>query len=175
MRGDGIPYATDEVIECRGIDEALGGRIARSLLEHVGLAFYGGGGGGGGGAPDDDGIRLPYALYAFGNAQGVGPRLNRDIFPDDEGLVGPEHPPWPHGQSAFRDPDQPGLTGVLYRLVAGTRLPRGLGVIADGTDASPNSPHPVGHHTLFPTQQMPYPAYVSLVGGLPWQKVGRRR
>jgi hypothetical protein len=62
--------------------------------------------------------------------------------------------PLPHGASAFSSAAQAPLTGHYHILPEGTRLPEGLGVIADGSDVVPGSTHSPGHYTIYPTRPM---------------------
>ncbi len=83
------------------------------------------------------------------------------------------------GASAYRDPynDQVkalGLSGVLWRVgFQRVLIADGLSVVADGRDAKPGSPNPVGHHTIFPTIQMTVVDYGQRIQGLPWIRSGR--
>jgi len=113
----------------------------------------------------------PVDLHRFGNSQGPRrPRLE-DLPADDEGLVGPEQGPVPNGVSTFAVPDEAGLTGHYWRLAAGTELPDGLAVIADGEDVG--GPRPPGHHTLYPAVRMSAQHFVDLVERLPRIRTGK--
>ena len=75
---------------------------------------------------------LPKTLYAFGNRQ--SPRLPRpdiDIVVVDE-LVYPTEPIT--GASSFGDVQFAPLSGHYHKIEAGTRLPSGIAIIADGRD-----------------------------------------
>lgn len=135
------------------------------------------------GAPAHGNV-TPVDLYAFGGSpeNNAGPRAPRlfesdrgDIAVDAAGMVAPQHPPFPQGASTFSDPDRAPLTGHYYGLPAGTQLPDGLAVIADGRDVSPASPLDPTHHTIYPTRRMPYQAFVGLYTQLPWEYAGRKR
>lgn len=52
-------------------------------------------------------------------------------------------------------------------LPAGTQMP-------DGLDVIPNSPHGVGHHTIFPTRAMTVNEFNELYKSLPWQYGGKK-
>lgn len=52
-------------------------------------------------------------------------------------------------------------------LPAGTQMPDGLDIIADGIDVIPNSPHGVGHHTIFSTRAMTVNEFNELYKSLP--------
>jgi hypothetical protein len=113
-------------------------------------------------------------LYAFGNRFAPRPpRLGKDLFPDDSGLVGPEKPDRPQGASLFADPSRSGLTGHYHRLPVGTPLPEGLGLFADGIDVDRASPHPPTHHTLHPAVALPADRFVELYSNLPWEYAGK--
>ena len=84
----------------------------------------------------------------------------------------------PRGASTFGDPIDPDRTeptGHFHRLAAGTVLPEGLEVIADGRDVLPGSLHPRTHHTIYPTVPMTFDRFVELYLDLPWQHAGKRR
>jgi hypothetical protein len=117
----------------------------------------------------------PVDLYAFGNRAGPrAPRLGRDIFPDAAGMVGPEDPARARGASTVADLATTLLTGHYHRLPAGTVLPGGLGVVADGRDVKPRSRHGPSHHTMYPTIAMPVKKFIELLKSLPWQYGGRK-
>ena len=114
-------------------------------------------------------------LYAFGNAQGPRPpRVGQDLEPDEAGFIPPGEPPEPPGASTFGDPDQAPLTGIYWKLPAGTPLPVGLLVIADGSDVLEGSQQPPTHHTIFASEAMPAQRFVDLYAALPWERAGRR-
>lgn len=115
-------------------------------------------------------------LYAFGpRSTGPRPIAGRDVFPDREGKLAPERLPFPNGQSAFSDPVAAPVSGHYFRLPAGTRLPEGLRVIADGSEVQLASPWPPGHHTLYNAKEVSFEAFVHMIGDLPWQYVGKKR
>jgi RHS repeat-associated protein len=184
MNGDLCPDERDELLgELIGgaIGAALGGGVGGRLGGRLGGPRGGGprgGGPNGGGPPAPPGPNpgeVPTDLSAFGNKNAPrAPRAGKDVFPDADGNVGPEAPPLPKGASTFSDPNQAPLTGHHHTLPAGTQLPEGLGVVADGNGVVPNSPHPAGHHTIYPTVSMPYDSFVNLFNGLPWQYGGKK-
>jgi hypothetical protein len=117
----------------------------------------------------------PTDLYAFGNR--TGPRLPRpdlDLFADAAGNVGPEVPPEVDGASAFGDTNESPLTGHYHLLPAGTPLPEGLGVVADGRDVDPDSDQAATHHTIYPTVRMPLDRFAELFKNLPWCYAGKK-
>jgi hypothetical protein len=126
---------------------------------------------------------VPVDLYAFGNRSGPRPPRpgdgvrERDLVPDASGHIGPESPPFPRGASTFADLEQARqlLRGHFHRLAAGTPLPEGLGVVADGRDANARSENPPSHHTIYPTLRMPVARFLELFLGLPWAYEGYNR
>lgn len=121
----------------------------------------------------------PGDLYAFGNrAQPRRARPQQDFGVDSEEQdVGPEIPPFPRGASTFSNVDGVPLTGHYHKLSGGTRLPNGLGVVADGRDVHADLPqaHGAGHHTIFPAIRMQVRQFNDLFTGLPWQYEGQKR
>jgi type VII secretion system ESX-1 substrate len=114
-------------------------------------------------------------LYAFGG--GDRPRAPRPVFDYDvgpDGKVVPQLGEWPKGASLFADPQQTPLTGKYHRLPAGTRLPDGLDVIADGIDVDGPVEIPT-HHSIYPYKSMTPEEFVEKWLGLPWQEGGRRK
>jgi len=118
---------------------------------------------------------VPEDLNAFGNKSAPrAPRSGKDIFPDSAGDVGPELPPLPNGASTFGDPNLAPLSGHYHTLPKGTILPEGLGVLPDGKDVIPNSPHGPTHHTIFPTEKMHIDRFIELFMNLPWRYGGKK-
>jgi hypothetical protein len=119
--------------------------------------------------------KTPVDLFAFGNRSGPKrPRTGIDVFPDAAGMVGPEGPTRPFGASTIADLSKTHLQGHYYRLPAGTPLPPGLGVIADGRDVNSVNRHGPSHHTIYPAVAMTYTKFVELYENLPWQYEGRK-
>jgi RHS repeat-associated protein len=117
----------------------------------------------------------PVDLYAFGNTTGPRPpRPGKDIFPNSFGNIGPEAPPLPLGASTFGDPNMAPLSGPYHRLPAGTELPSGMSVVADGVDIIPSSTNPPTHYTMYPTVSMPYGDFSKAFTSLPWSYVGKK-
>ena len=113
-------------------------------------------------------------LFAFGNRAGPRPpRLSVDLFSDSAGMVGPENPVRPYGASAVADLATARVRGHYHRLPAGTVLPDGLGVVADGSDVLTPARHGPSHHTFYPAVAMPFVRFVELFMNLPWQYGGR--
>ncbi len=89
-------------------------------------------------------------------------------------MVGPEMASSAHGASCFADIDQCALTGHYFMLPAGTEMPEGIAVIADGQDINSESAFPPTHHTVYPGQQMKVERFVELFVGLAWQYAGKK-
>ena len=116
----------------------------------------------------------PVDLYAFGNRSGPRPpRLGKDIFADAAGLVGPEAAPRPEGASTVADLSKTRLQGHYHRLPAGTALPAGLDVLANGSDVIAASLRGPSHHTIYAAVAMSFARFVQLYLSLPWQYGGR--
>jgi hypothetical protein len=120
--------------------------------------------------------RTPVNLFAFGS-KSKGPRAPRpgiDLFPNDDGMVEAEMSASAQGASAFADIAQCLLTGHYFLLPAGTDLPEGLAVVADGQDSNSESAHPRTHHTIYPSKTMTFERFVELFKRLPWQYAGKK-
>ena len=115
-------------------------------------------------------------LFAFGSRMKGPrpPRLGVDLFPDDDGMIGPEWPDTANGASTFGDVTQCALSGHYFRLSAGTELPEEIGLIADGQDIRAGSIHPPTHHTLFPQRRIHWERFVEIFEKLPWRYAGRK-
>lgn len=77
------------------------------------------------------------------------------------------------GASAFGDVNQAPLAGHYHTLPAGTPLPNGLGLIADGSDIYQSSRRGPTHHTIYPTRDMSFDEFSRLYQSLPWQYGGK--
>ena len=110
-------------------------------------------------------------IYSFGNKSAPrGARPQQDFNVENfDSIVGPETGPLPKGASNVLDVNSAPLSGHYHMLPAGTQMPDGLDIIADGIDVIPNSPHGVGHHTIFPTRAMTVNEFNELYKSLPWQ------
>src|SRR5579863_2656537 len=110
--------------------------------------------------PDDDIAQSAnYDIYRFGNATGPGtPRLGIDYVLNGRGNIDAQNPyadPNYRGASAYRDPFKSGLHGKFWRTpIFNLQSVPGLAVIEDGMDARADSSLPVGHHTIYPTQEV---------------------
>jgi hypothetical protein len=120
---------------------------------------------------------VPTDLHAFGNSKrprsprikgyNLKPGHKADITLDAAGHVGPGSS---GGASVFGDPFQARLEGHYHVLPAGTELPDGLAVVADGADVG--GLHAPTHHTLTPTRDMTPEEFQRLYDGLPWRYGG---
>lgn len=118
--------------------------------------------------------RTPVDLFVFGNRTGPRrPRVGTDIHPDGAGMIPAGAPPRPEGASTFADPAQAGLSGHYHIIPAGTELPEGLDVIADGRDVLQDSDMPETHHTIYATTDMPADEFIGQFLSLPWKYAGR--
>ncbi|MEM9557620.1 MAG: Ig-like domain-containing protein [Acidobacteriota bacterium] len=120
---------------------------------------------------------VPRSLVAFGNRTAPRPpRPERDFnISSREDLLEPGQPPLPVGASLFSSADEAPLSGHYHQVSPGVKLPEGLGIVADGSDVIPGSPHPPGHHTLFPMRQMPFFEFEDGFRSLPWQHSGNKK
>ena len=89
-------------------------------------------------------------------------------------MVGPELAESASGASTVADVTSVALTGHYFLLPAGTELPEGLDVVADGQDVLPDSIHPPTHRTIFPSRRMNWERFVELFENLPWQYAGKK-
>ena len=96
------------------------------------------------------------------------PGQKPDIKPDANGII---QPTTTHGASTFDDPKKAPFPGQTYTLPAGTVLPPGLGVIADGKDVG--GTHAEGHHSIVPTEQMTPQEFEDKYNSLPWASLSR--
>jgi len=119
--------------------------------------------------------QVPVDLFAFGNAQAPRPpRAGQDVDVDENGMIEAGSPPEPAGASTFADPAVAQLTGHMWRLPAGTSLPAGLLVMADGRDVLPAGEQAPTHHTIYAAHRMPFDLFVALFASLPWSPAGRK-
>ena len=131
-------------------------------------------------APNDDEL-VATDLYAFGSRAALRePRIDGynlkagqepDLVVDEHGMIRPMEPPL--GASTFADPSRVPLTGHYHRLPAGVRLPKGLGVRADGIDVEGGTQLPT-HHTIYPTEPMRPDQFIRLLKSLPWEYGGKK-
>jgi len=59
-------------------------------------------------------------------------------------------------------------------LPADTALPPGVGVVHNGRDAIPDSPHGKTHHTFYPLHPMPFSEFRRMFLELPWVYAGNK-
>jgi RHS repeat-associated protein len=126
-------------------------------------------------AADADGV-IGEDLYAFGNkAAPRAPRLSDMGVSSGDDIVGPYAPSAPTdevpGASTFNDPKVAGLTGQYHVLPAGTELPEGIAIHADGEDVGGLADW--GHRTIYPTSPMSMSAFQELFLNLRWQWAGK--
>src|SRR5207302_8192481 len=116
-------------------------------------------------------------LYAFGNTKGprdpriqgfnTSPGQNPDLV-SANGLVGPYFPPLVSGASTWSNPETAKATGHAWKVEKqAIEATPGLGVWADGLDATPPGPNPSGHHTVYPTIGMKPDIFIWLFKNLP--------
>ena len=122
----------------------------------------------------------PEDLYAFGNASQPRKARPSDFEVDDvDDIVGgglaPSSPSDDvKGASTFISPQnaaEVGLTGQYHRLEAGSTLPDGLAVHADGADVGGNRAW--GHRTIYPTREMPLSKFNDLFESMDWKHAGK--
>lgn len=120
---------------------------------------------------------IPEDVHAFGGKTTGprAPRVGRDIFPDELGMIGPELPLLPNGASTFADISEAPLTGHYHTLPQGTQLPNGLQIVADGSDVIAASPNAPTHHTIFPSICMHVEKFTELFQNLPWIYGGKKK
>ena len=119
--------------------------------------------------------KIDVDLYAFGNKAGPRPpRLGKDVVPDANGILPAQALPNPKGASTFADLSQVSLNGHYHKLEAGTELPSGFDIIADGVDVDLASHNPATHHTIFNTVEMTFDRFAELFNNLPWKYGGKK-
>jgi hypothetical protein len=64
------------------------------------------------------------------------------------------------------------LMGHYYRLSAGTELPEGLAIIADGRNVG--GIHSPTHHTIYPTREMDFAVFAAKFLSCGWVYVGKK-
>jgi hypothetical protein len=115
-------------------------------------------------------VTVPITLYAFGNRQRPRPpRQNKDIAVEND-CVKPTNPLT--GASTFGDVQYAPLTGHYHKLNQDTQLPEGLNVIADGREVG--GTHSPTHHTIYPSQEMPFTEFVEKFLSSGWVYAGKK-
>lgn len=119
----------------------------------------------------------PYDLYHFGKSKSAREPRCRDFGVEGRDEVVPlGELPLPFGASLLGDVGRTTLAGPYYRLPAGTQLPKGYAIVADGSDAVPGSQQPETHHTFFATDEgIPFEDVCRAWMGLPWQYVDKKK
>ncbi|KYF62143.1 hypothetical protein BE04_31830 [Sorangium cellulosum] len=122
---------------------------------------------------------VPTDLHAFGNkatprpprieGHNTKPGQKADMVPDANKMLQPNVT---QGASTFADPSQAPITGHYHTLPAGTKLPQGLGVVADGKDVG--GTHARTHHTIVATEPMTPAEFESKYNSLPWSHGGKK-
>ena len=109
-----------------------------------------------------------YDLYATGNAKGPTPARPKDFeISTDEAIGGLDS----LGKSTFNSTDNikaADLTGICWKLPAGTELPEGWGVKPDGIDVG--GPRKKGHHTIYTLFETTLDKFNELLTSLPWTR-----
>ncbi|MBL6458663.1 DUF4123 domain-containing protein [Belnapia sp. T6] len=152
-----VPGVSVGTMAAAGTGAAVGGGTAAAM------ASTGGGGDDGKGDKGGHQTTVPQDVYIGGNKtaprppriKGVNtkPNQNSDLIPDAEGNLEPGPPDgWPDGASSFADKNKLPSGFTPYKVPAGTELPEGLGIRADGKDVG--GPHGPTHHTIYPTRPM---------------------
>ncbi|WP_158887001.1 RHS repeat-associated core domain-containing protein, partial [Amycolatopsis anabasis] len=119
----------------------------------------------GGGHDDGHQTTTPTDLHMFGGSPdgpspGPRPAREKDFNMTEDGTIIPgtgrtiPNEDMPAGASSFSDISNAPLTGHHYRIPAGTQLPEGLAVVADGRDVVQGSPRAATHHTIYATRPM---------------------
>ena len=90
---------------------------------------------------EENGDVVPTDLHVFPSGGQLRQREGQEYELDDQGNVVPQNDQrFPKGQSTFGDVNQAPLTGKYDKIPAGTNLPPGIGVKADGQDVDSDSP-----------------------------------
>jgi RHS repeat-associated protein len=122
-------------------------------------------------------IKTKVDVYAMGNStQPRAPRIEGhnlkpgqtpDISVNSNGMVQSTS----KGASTFADPTvfkEIGMEGQTHKLPAGTDLPEGFDIIADGEDVK--GKHKRSHHTISPCDEMLPESFIDKFLSLPWVK-----
>lgn len=172
--GDAEP-GTDAALPRDEIPDAASVEDDRRDSSHAADQFAGDPGGS---DPSAETSQTGKDLYAFGGKRDDGyPRPPRPgdfevESPDDH--IGPYRPETPGdvvpGASSYTSVEAgqvEGLTGQVFRLPAGTELPSGVGVHADGEDVGGQRPE--GHRTTYPTERMSLADFQDRYQDLSWE------
>lgn len=72
----------------------------------------------------------------------------------------------------IRDVNKAPISGTYHRLPAGTELPDGIDVVADGKDVG--GLHAATHHTICPSKRMSGQTFIEKFKNMPWVKAGKK-
>ncbi|WP_120197630.1 RHS repeat-associated core domain-containing protein [Lacrimispora algidixylanolytica] len=123
-----------------------------------------------------DNNTVPTDTYVFGNATKPGDARPGKDFGVESGsdVVNAQSPPLPKGKSVCADPYDTPLTGTIYKVPEGTKLPEGLSIVYDGKDKVPGG-HAIGHSTIYPTRDITVDEFNGLYQSMPWEKGEKKR
>lgn len=111
-------------------------------------------------------------LCAFGNKSGPKGIRERDLAPNEHGLLASQAgKARPEGKSVTRTPVESGLQGHYHTLPEDVKMPDGLGIKHDGRDMPGGYKSP-GHSTVYPTRDMTPDEFNDLFNSLPWEYGG---
>ena len=117
---------------------------------------------------------IPVDLNTFSTNPKARPKDFEETS-DDFSVKSQSGKKFPLGASCAADVDKTSLNGKYRTLPAGTVLPEGLAVKADGKDVYPASKHYEGHHTIYPTKEMTFQEFNELYKNLPWSSEVKRK
>ncbi|WP_179124713.1 RHS repeat-associated core domain-containing protein, partial [Salmonella enterica] len=116
----------------------------------------------------------PFGISCFGNKGGPSGIRNRDLEPNDKGLLPSlQGVKQPRGKSLTRTPRESGLKGHYHTMPTDTKMPDGLGIIHDGRDV-PGGYMSRGHSTVFPARDMTPDEFNKLLTSFPWEYGGKQ-
>ncbi|WP_436318191.1 hypothetical protein [Variovorax boronicumulans] len=85
-------------------------------------------------------------------------------------MVGPTRT---QGAPTYGNPQKSPISVAYYQIPAGTNMPDGLGIEADGKDVGGS--HGETHHTICPIKRMPAEEFVKKYQTLPWTPKGKKK
>jgi hypothetical protein len=117
-------------------------------------------------------------LIMMGNSDGpslVRPRIDGkgDIIVNNGIVKSQADVQWPQGKSSFDTIENAAnvVSRQTHKVPANAPLPEGLRILADGREVG--GPHSKGHHTIFPTRDMPFDEYASKVKSIQSEHIGK--